>query len=377
MPPSSVIDVKSPEDAIPIVVAQMVRRPQSQSPLRGLARKENPEEDYGPYSINLEQIPPNLSVCSIDFHSYAPDSSKVSGTIQELAAAYYNVVRYIKSRALDILGNSTGRMARIDVGQTLWIAILSGVLFEEGRLTIQNLPGRWSVKGARPDDIYLSRLESVLRIIEPHGMTSTFPEIVYSNGIARRSAYPFLIAGIFAQAIACYFLSVGTSAGIWTSVALSNSLFIGRLTDLHSLFWGKTTSTIQPGMKLRASPGSDQLLAIATFNRTAPRQGTFRAGFLLNLVGLVASVMGAIFQDQTRTALGFSPFSPTPSWVVYTSITLCLGMTLLISLTIVSQQVKEKTWFDASELPTRWVHMRHSFHLASSQDWQFTSSPKA
>ncbi|KAG6867844.1 hypothetical protein C0993_010333 [Termitomyces sp. T159_Od127] len=359
MPPSSIVDVGSPEEALPVVIAQMVRRPQSQSCLRAIARIDNQGDTDadvpGPYDISIEDVPRNIPVCSIDFHSYAPESYKVSATIEELASAYHKVVQYTKHRAPNFAHSSNhNQLATIDVGQTLWIAIFGGALFDRGRLTIQNLPGRMSIKGLSADEAYLERLEGVLRLIEPHGMTSTFTEIVHSNGIARRSAYPFLLTGVFAQAITCYFLTIGTSAGVWTSVALANSLFIGRLADLHSVFWGKTSNTFQPGMKMIV-PGSTQLLAIATFDRTTPRQGDLRPGFLLNLVGLASSVLGAAFQNRTRQALGFSPFVPTPAWVVFTSITLCLGLSLLIATTLIVQQRKERTWNHDSELPTRWV----------------------
>ncbi|KAG5338576.1 hypothetical protein C0989_007000 [Termitomyces sp. Mn162] len=359
MPPSSVIDVGSMEEALPVVIAQMVRRPHSQSILRGIASLNSPEridsDSSGPYNISIEDVP-DTPVCSIDFHSYAPEGYKVSATIQELAVAYHKVVQYIKHRAPDFAHPSLHHheVAEIDVGQTLWIAIFGGVLFDRGRLTIQNLPGRWAIKDSDPDHAYLGRLEVVLRLIEPYGMTSTFTEIIKSNGISRRSTYAFLLAGVFAQAIACYFLTVGTSAGVWTSVALANSLFIGRLTDLHSLFWGKTLDTLQPGMKM-CVPGSTKILAIATFDRTTPREGGLRPGLLLNLVGATASLLGAIFQNTTRNALGFSPFAYTPAWVVFTSVALCLGMSFLIAGTLIFQQIREKTWSHDSELPTRWI----------------------
>lgn len=357
MPPSAVIDVGSPEEALPVVIAQMVRRPQSQSSLRAIARIDNQESTDadvpGPYDISIEDVPCNIPVCSIDFHSYAPEGYKVSATIEELASAYHKVVQYTKHRVPNF-ARSSNQVATIDVGQTLWIAIFGGALFDRGRLTIQNLPGRMSIKGLSADEAYLERLEGVLRLVEPYGMTSTFDEIVHSNGIARRSAYPFLLTGVFAQAIVCYFLAVGTSAGVWSSVALANSLFIGKLADLHSVYWGKTSNTFQPGMKMIV-PGSTQLLAIATFDRTTPRQGDLRPGFLLNLVGLISSVMGATFQNRTRQALGFSPFVATPAWVVFTSVTLCLGMSSLIATTLIFQQRKERTWTHDSELPIRWV----------------------
>ncbi|KAG6894249.1 hypothetical protein C0992_006931, partial [Termitomyces sp. T32_za158] len=93
MPPSSVIDVGSPEEALPVVIAQMVRRPQSQSPLRAIARiynQGNTDADVpGPYDISIEDVPRDVPACSIDFHSYAPETYKVSATIDELATAYH------------------------------------------------------------------------------------------------------------------------------------------------------------------------------------------------------------------------------------------------------------------------------------------------
>lgn len=129
----------------------MVRRPQSQSSLRAIARIDKQgstdADGPGPYDISIEDVPRNIPVCIIDFHSYAPEGYKVSATIEELASVYYNVVQYTKHRAPDFDHSSYhNQVATIDVGQTLWIAIFGGALFDRGRLIIQNLPGRMSIK---------------------------------------------------------------------------------------------------------------------------------------------------------------------------------------------------------------------------------------
>ncbi len=136
MPPSSIIDVNNEEEAIQVVAAQMVRRPHSQSPLRGMAEKIN-DHEYGPYILDLETLNRNVPVCAIDFHSYAPEEHKVSATLSELARSYFRVVTYIKNNSPPGIGLS-GQVARIEVGQTLWISILGGAIFDTGRVTIQN-----------------------------------------------------------------------------------------------------------------------------------------------------------------------------------------------------------------------------------------------
>lgn len=354
MPASSVIDVDSEDAALLVVAAQMVRRPNSQSPLRALAKEEG--NDFGPYTLNLDLINLDAPACAIDFHSYSPDSSKVSASLKELAGAYYRVVQHIK-RSVDTPGwLITDQLAQIAVGQTLWISILGGALLDSGRLTIQNLPGRWGILNISADEAYLSRIESMLEALAPYANTPEFFDLVFSGGTSRRTTYPFLVAGLCGQMIICYFLSVGTSAGVWTSVALANSLYAGRLTDWHSAFNGKTKATDEPGMKMYVprSP-TREIMAIATLNRSAPRTGILRPGLLLNVFGLVAAIFGAIFQTQTRNALGFGPLKSTPPWVVYTSTVLAVGTSSLILLTVVLQQIKERTWFHHSETSQRWL----------------------
>ena len=358
MPPSSIIDVASERDALYVVTAQMVRRPHSQSPLRGVATRVG-DNEYGPvYTINLDLINHDIPMCAIDFHSYAPQGHKVSATLSELARSYFRVVQYLKQNSLQQIGLS-GQVARVEVGQTLWISILGGAVLDTGRLTIQNLPGRWGMKGVSADDAYLTRIDSVLQQLAPYAGTATeFGDLVFSGGINRRSAVPFFIAGIFGQIVVCYFLSVGTSAGVWTSVALANSLYAGRLTDWHSMYYGKALakSDEQPGMKMYV-PGSSSkaLMVIATFDRSTPKEGGLRPGFFMATCGLAAAILGAIFVRQTRVTLRFGPSALTPSWILYTAVVLCLGTTLLVTSMLVVQQSYEKTWWEDSELPTRWM----------------------
>ena len=356
MTPSAIIDVCSEEDAIQVVAAQMVRRPHSQSPLRGKATKTS-DDEYGPYVLDLDAIDRNIPICAIDFHSYAPENHKVSATLSELGRSYLRVARYLKDNSPRDIGIS-GQIARIEVGQTLWIAILGGAILDSGRLTIQNLPGRWGSRGS-VDAAYLGRIDAILDLLQPYAGTETqFSDLVFSGGINRRSAIPFFLAGLFGQVIVCYFLSVGTSAGVWTSVALANSLFAGRLTDLHSIYYGKSrarTENDQPGMKMYL-PGSasKEIMVIATFDRSTPKEDSgLRSGFFMSVFGVVAAIFGAIFQERTRIALSFGPTTPTPPWVVYTSVSLCIGTTLLVLSMLIAQQLHEKTWSDDSEFPTR------------------------
>jgi len=370
MIPYAIIDVSSEEDAIQVVAAQMVRRPHSQSPLRGIATKIG-DDHYGPYVLDLDTIDRDIPICSIDFHSYAPEGHKVSATLSELGRSYFRVVRYLKDNSPRDIGLS-GQIARIEVSQTLWIAILAGVTLDLGRLTIQNLPGKWgcrdlsSVDSDLPvvgkeltaADAYLGRIDTILELLEPYAGEIQFNDLVFGGGINRRSAIPFFIAGLAGQIIVCYFLSVGTSAGVWTSLALANSLYAGRLTDWHSIYYSKRppeTGNDQPGMKMYL-PGSarKEVMVIATFDRSTPKEGSsLRSGFFLSIFGLAAAVLGAIFQEKTRATLSFSPNTPTPPWVVYTSVVLCIGTTILILSMLIVQQLHAKTWADDSEFPTR------------------------
>ncbi|KAJ7156171.1 hypothetical protein C8R46DRAFT_1115321 [Mycena filopes] len=343
MPASAVVDVESEQEAIPLVIAHMVRRPKSQSFLA---------QGTEPTTVSMDDVDLDAPACSIDFHSYAPESSKVSASLRELAHAYYTVVQHIKETAFDRPNYVSGQIARISVGQALWIAILGGAVLDSGRLTIQNLPGHRAPSA--PSEAYLERVDTVLKLIEPLANTDTFFDQVYSNGASTYGAKPFLLAGLFAQAIICYFLSVGTSAGVFTSILLANSLFSGRLNDWHSLYWGKTGQTLEPGMKMYL-PGTKELMCIATFDRSSPRQGGLRQGFLLNIIGLAGAICGTIFEAQTRQALNFGPITPTRPWVVYTSIVLCCGTSFLVAVSIILQQVKARNWFDADEMPSRWM----------------------
>jgi len=349
----TVFDVDSVASALPIVAAQMVRRPYSQSVLRGRALHQPGSPDSDVYILDIEHINRDDLICTIDFHSYAPDSAKVAASLNELAYAYYRVVQYLKHQST-ITPTPAGLAARVLVGEPLWLAILGGALLDHGRLTIQNLPGRWSIHSASADEAYVRRVEAILNEVKPYARSRKFEDIVYSGGNSRRAAFPFFLTGLLGQVLICYFLAVGTTAGIWTTVALANSLFAGKLSDLHSMYWGKTASTEESGMKMYV-PGTKVLMAIATFDRTTPRQGNLRPGFLLNLLGLVAAILGSIFQTKTRTALGFAQFRASPPWVVYTSIVLTTGISFLITVTLILQQLRERTWNNDSELPTRWL----------------------
>ncbi|TCD67338.1 hypothetical protein EIP91_000259 [Steccherinum ochraceum] len=349
LPSDAILDVDNEEDALFITVAHMAARPHSQSIIRGFAKHDESTPEQ--YHLDMGSLDLDVPACSIDFHSYSPDKYKVAASLRELAAAYLHVVQYIK-RSVE----PTGSLAQASVGQSIWIAFFGGILFDHGRLTIQNLPGAWSAKGSSADEAYLNRLESMLEVISPYANTPEFGELVFSGGTSRRATYPFLFAGLCGQMIICYFLCVGTSAGVWTAVALSNSLYAGRLTDLHSLFNGKLQHTEEPGMKMCVprSPTKD-IMAIATFDRSAPRSRGLRPGLFLNILGVIAAIFGAVFQDQTRSALDFGPPSATPTWVVYTSIALALGTSGLLLITVLLQQMKERTWQDDSEVAQRWM----------------------
>ncbi|KAI0078420.1 hypothetical protein K474DRAFT_922770 [Panus rudis PR-1116 ss-1] len=348
---SCIFDVCSEEDALPIVAAQMVRRPKSQSVLRQLASHDGEEDDPSPYILDLNSCSLDEPICCIDIHSYAPREHAVRASLRELAGAYYRVVRYFKES--DAYSCPPDSVSHISVSHCLWIAILGGALLDRGRVTIQNLPGRWGNLDTSADEAYEERIESVLECISDYINTPAFDDIVFSGGIARGPAIPFLIAGLVGQILVCYFLAVGTSAGVWTSVALANSIFSGKLLDLHTLYFGKTGDTTEPGFKMRVPSSSSQLMIIATLNRTPPRVGGLRPGVLLNAFGLIGAIFGAVFQGQTRSALGFSPFQPCQPWVVYTTAALSIFIVSLELTMNFRQQRISRNWSDRSEFPAR------------------------
>ncbi|KAF8893488.1 hypothetical protein BD779DRAFT_1641909 [Infundibulicybe gibba] len=346
----AIFDVHDEQMALPIVAAQLVRRPYSQSHLRAAAL----EPAYGVYRLNLDHLSRTSPVCSIDFHSYASPAWKVSGSLYELAGAYFRVVQYIKQLAPKWSTLGDGPVAHVHVGQTLWIAILGGAVLDSGRLTIQNLPGRWAMRGVSPDEAYDTRVKSILHAIEPYANKKSFGDLVFSGGSSRTPALPMLVMGIIGQTIVCYLLAACTPASLWMSVALANLLFAGKLTDWHSMYWGKTETSEEPGMKMYV-PKTKRLMAIATFDRTPPREGALRPGILLNACGAVAAILGAVFQNHTRSAVGVGLYEPTPPWVLNTCIILGIGISVIIGATVMFQQSRERTWRDDSELPTRWM----------------------
>ncbi|KAF8228823.1 hypothetical protein L208DRAFT_223883 [Tricholoma matsutake] len=345
----ALFDVDSETMAVPIVAAQLVRRPHSQSPLRGTALHEG-DHEYGPYIISLDSLSRIDPVCAIDFHSYAEEYSKVSASLNELAGAYYRVIQYIKHSVPPVRGLT----AHVQVGQTLWIAILGGAILDSGRLTIQNLPGTWGAKNISPDEAYLSRITAILDVLKPYAKQTSFFDLVFSGGSTRQMALVFLFLGLLAQIFLCFLLSAVGNAGVWMSVALANTLMTGKLLDLHSLYWGKTIDSQQPGMKMYL-PGSKELMAIATFDRTGPRDGPLRPGIFLNLVGIAAAVLGVIFKDETRHVLGFAGNQSLPTTLLYVAMFFTVGLSSLIGITIYFQQVHERTWANNSELPNKWM----------------------
>ncbi|KAI0314661.1 hypothetical protein OF83DRAFT_1063473 [Amylostereum chailletii] len=353
MPHESIIDAANEDEALLVVAASLARQPRTQSQLHKWM-----QNGLGYHVLDLDVVPRERLICTIDFGSNAPTSSAVSASLQHLAVAYLRVVRHIR-HAHQNSNIGQGSIQRVHVEQTLWIAILGGVILDRGRLTIQELPGPRRSLGESTSDVYLTLITHLLDTISTHN--SDFDSLA-SRGRDRRTAITTLLVGLFGQAVVCYFVSVGTSAGVWTSVALANSIFGGRLNDIHSVWYrggAEQDGSLQglggdPGLKMY-TPGSKDIMVIATFDRSAPRLGKLRPGFLLNALGLVAATLGAVFTAPTRAALQFGPITPTPQWVVYTSIVLCLGTSVLVTGTVVLQQMKEKTWRYDSETPTRWM----------------------
>ncbi|KAF9502772.1 hypothetical protein BS47DRAFT_1259370, partial [Hydnum rufescens UP504] len=225
MPNHSVIDVDSEDNALAVVAAHMVCRPYPQTRLQGQAKKEGLAEE-GPWRLNLVGVNLDAPICAIDFHSYTWTSSKVSASLNELARAYYRVVQHVKQHAQHAIAFGaldSGQLATVNIGQSLWIAILGGELLDKGRVTFQNLPGRRAIIDTSADEAYLERVQAVLEAVGPYVNTLKFFDLIFSGGASIPPTYAFLFAGLCGQMIICYFLSVGTSAGVWTSVTLANS----------------------------------------------------------------------------------------------------------------------------------------------------------
>ena len=354
---SCVFDVNSVEEAIPIVAANIVRRPNSQSLLRRFAvflDGHYPTDQFPYCTFNIDRfVNSKEAVCCIDIHSYAPRGRAIMASLSELAGAYYRVVNYLKTLPSQRL---PGQVAHISVGQSLWVAILGGGLLDNGRVTFQNLPDKQWLFDRTVDEAYRERVFAVLRELKTHNVvqSGTFDNIIaYSGGISRGPAIPFLITGLTGQILVCYFLAVGTSAGVWTSVALANIVFAGRLTDLHSLYFGRSQGGTEPGFKLRLPNDHSRNMVVATLDKTCPNEGKLRPGLLLNMFGFIGAVLGSGFQNRTRNALGFSPFEPCRPWVVYTATGLALFTASLILFVVVSQQIRERIWLNKSQFPYR------------------------
>ncbi|KAH7103652.1 hypothetical protein BKA62DRAFT_784339 [Auriculariales sp. MPI-PUGE-AT-0066] len=333
---AAVIDADNELAALIVVVSYMLRRPVFQRRLRHAVLSHE-----GHVEINLQDLDLSAPACVIDFHSYAPPSAALKPSLREIVHAYLHVLDHIKSKNPVPLAH--GHSAAIHVGRTLWVGILGGALLDSGRLTIQNIPSLDVMyMGGSLDGMYLGRVEEVLRQIQTFADDpNAFNELVSSGGLQRFSAWPFFLAGLSGQALICYFLSVGTTAGIWTSVALSNSLLNGRLTDIHSMFCGKHAESQQPGFKMYV-PNSNQLMCIATLNRSPPAHDTLRPGLLLNIVGVIAASLGAVFQGPTRRSLGFGKTEPAPPWVLYTAVGMALAVSILPTGIILGEIVTDK-----------------------------------
>jgi hypothetical protein len=103
--------------------------------------------------------------------------------------------------------------------------------------------------GNERGEAYLTRVDAILAAVA-HANHISFDDLVFSGETSRGPAVPFLLVGLFGQIIMRFFLSLGTTAGVWTSVALANSLSLGNLTDWHSKYFGKTPTSEQPRMKM-------------------------------------------------------------------------------------------------------------------------------
>ncbi|KAH7103650.1 hypothetical protein BKA62DRAFT_636124 [Auriculariales sp. MPI-PUGE-AT-0066] len=342
------IDVDNEEAALIVVVSYMLRRPAFQ---RRLKHKVLPQEEH--VEVEMEDLDLDAPACAIDFHSYAPPEAAIRPSLRELVTAYMHVLHHIKSKApAPVL--PFGHIAYIHCGRTLWTAILGGALLDTGRLTIQNIPSlELAYMRGSIDGMYLGRVEEVLKQLQPIAADpDAFNEVVFSGGLERVTALPFFLAGLAGQALICYFLSVGTTAGVWTSVALSNSLLNGRLPDLHSMWCGKRSDSKQPGFKMYV-PGSRNLMCIATLNRSPPAHEAFRPGFLLNITGIVAASLGAIFQQPTRRTLGFGESTAAPAWVLYTAVGMGLAVSALPSWIALREMLVEKGWRPQQNAPAQ------------------------
>ncbi|KAH7103653.1 hypothetical protein BKA62DRAFT_696051, partial [Auriculariales sp. MPI-PUGE-AT-0066] len=335
----AIIDVDNEDAALVVVVSYMLRRPAFE---RHLKYTTLDGEDH--VEVQVEDLVLDAPAFGIDFGSFASFDAILKPSLRELVAAYLQVLCYIRSRRSLPATLPTGHITYFHYKRTLWAAILGGALLDSGRLTIQNIPFMQPNMLDSINEVYLSRVEEVLRQLDPIATDSNaFNELSFGGGLQRVSAWPFFLAGLAGQASICYFLSIGTTAGVWTTVALSNSLLGGLLTDLHSRWCGRRANSQQPGVKLYV-PGSKQIMCIATLNRSPPAHEKLRPGALLNVVGIVAASLGAVFQQSTRLALGFGKAQLAPPWVMYTAVVLGLTISIVVVSITWGEMNAHKSW---------------------------------
>ncbi|KAL1735098.1 hypothetical protein EV714DRAFT_268373 [Schizophyllum commune] len=340
LPRRWVMDVDNEEMALRVVAAILHCHPHVESQLSTYAVTGPPS-----CRVQLDQIDAQKDLCIVitSFGTSVDDKCGVHTSLNELAKAYFIVVQHHKKEP-DVEKRMEGYVAIASVKQTMWLAIFGGALLESGRLTIQNLQG-YREHDMFIDQAFSRRIEHVLDTLSPRGNDVDLTEITHDFMPSKRSAlsHVFFVAGLLGQMITSYFLCASGCVGTWSSVALANSLYSGRLSDWHTRSHGGASGAAEAGIWMQA-PFTKDVMCFATLDRSMPRVDKQRPGILLNVCGIAAAIMGVVFQQQTRTALGFddAPSLMSPSIAFATSVVITflallfsvfLGLTDLETLT--------------------------------------------
>ncbi|KAL1695799.1 hypothetical protein GGG16DRAFT_44937 [Schizophyllum commune] len=271
--------------------------------------------------VQLDRIVADKKLCITSFEPSVDDKCGVYASFNELAEAYFIVVQHHKKEP-DVEKRMEGYVAIASVEQTMWLAIFGGALLESGRLTIQNLQG-YREHDMFIDQAFSRRIEHVLDTLSPRGNDVDLTEITHDFMPSKRSvlSHVFFVAGLLGQMITSYFLCASGCVGTWSSVALANSLYSGRLSDWHTRSHGGASGAAEAGIWMQA-PFTKDVMCFATLDRSMPRVDKQRPGILLNVCGITAAIMGVVFQQQTRTALGFddAPSLMSPSIAYATAV---------------------------------------------------------
>ncbi|KAJ3875172.1 hypothetical protein F5051DRAFT_454746 [Lentinula edodes] len=105
------------DDVLVFAAVQLVRRPNAK-PLFALKPGQSWIHKQKSFSSTLP-----YPFVSIDFY-YTPERSKASASLREFVYSYYVVAQQIRRHTARYDSGMADRIARINFGQTLWVALL-------------------------------------------------------------------------------------------------------------------------------------------------------------------------------------------------------------------------------------------------------------